>query len=142
MHKIVFKVFSNNNTYSNCLKELRKVGFVPLYFRRNNGIEEYVTIYNSNDINEIKEAIADFAYLISKQGKSGGYDFAKIYKIEDKYIGKIAGGSLGALLGFQFAGIPGLILGTLGGIFLGELFDIEYGQNLVGLVNWPIQLTS
>ncbi|BFH72443.1 hypothetical protein SJAV_03870 [Sulfurisphaera javensis] len=141
MYKVVFKVFSNNS-YINSLRELRKAGFIPIYFRRNNGIEEYTTLYNSNDINEIKEAIVDFAYLISKQGKSGGYDFAKIYKVEDKYIGKIAGGSLGALLGFQFAGIAGLILGTLGGIFLGELFDIEYGQTLVGLVNWPTQLVS
>ncbi|BAB67136.1 hypothetical protein [Sulfurisphaera tokodaii] len=141
MYKVIFKV-SSNGSFTNSLKELRKAGFIPIYFRRDNGVEEYTTLYNSNDINEVKEAIIDFAYLISKQGKNGGYDFAKIYKVEDKYIGKLAGGGLGALLGYQFGGIAGLILGTLGGIFLGELFDISYGQTLVGLINWPIQLTS
>lgn len=141
MYKVVFNVISNGRlNYS--INTLRKTGFIPIYFRRDNGKEEYVALYTSNDINEVKEAIVDFAYLLSKEGKSGSYDFAKIYKIDDKYLGKIAGGGLGALLGYQLAGIAGLILGVLGGLFLGELIDIELGQILVGVMGWPIQLAS
>jgi len=138
MYKVIFKVNSNGK-FTNSLKTLSKSGFIPIYFKRDRGIEEYTAVYRSNDINEVKEAIMDFAYLLSKEGKSGSYDFAKIYKIEDQYLGKVTGGSLGALLGYQLAGVAGLILGTLGGIFLGELLDIELGQTPVGLLAWPIQ---
>ena len=141
MHKVVFNVISNN-TYLSSLKELRKAGFIPIYFRRDNGKEQYIALYNSNDINEVKEAIYDFAYLISKQGKYGSYDFAKIYKIDDKYFGKVAGSGLGALLGYQFGGIPGLLLGVIGGMLLGELIDIQLGETIVGVMGWPIQLAS
>ena len=141
MHKVVFNVIGNN-TYLSSLKELKRAGFVPIYFKRDNGKEQYTALYNSNDINEVKEAITDFAYLISKQGKYGSYDFAKIYRIDDKYLGKAAGSGLGALLGYQFGGIPGLLLGVIGGILLGELVDIQLGETLVGVMNWPIQLVS
>ena len=141
MYKVIFNVISNY-TYSSSLRELRKAGFIPIYFRRDNGKEQYVALYSSDDINEVKEAISDFAYYISKQGKYGGYDFAKIYKINDKYIGKVAGSGLGALLGYQLGGIAGLLLGAIGGLLLGELLDIQLGETLVGVMGWPIQLFS
>ena len=141
MYKVIFKVYSNGK-FTNSLRTFSKVGFIPVYFRRNNGIEEYVTLYNTNDVNEVKEAIVDVAYLLSKEGKGGGFDFAKIYRVDDHYLGKIAGGSLGALLGYQLAGIAGLLLGVLGGLFLGELVDIELGQVPVGILAWPVQLSS
>ena len=141
MYKVIFNVISNS-TYSASIKELRKVGFIPIYFKRDNGKEQYVALYTTSDINEVKEAISDFAYLISKQGKYGSYDFAKIYRIDDKYLGKVAGSGLGALLGYQFAGILGLVLGAIGGMLLGELLDIQLGETLVGVMSWPIQLLS
>jgi hypothetical protein len=141
MFKVIFKLY-NNGKVTNSIRNFTKAGFIPIYFRRDGKMEEYVTLYNSNDINEVKEAIVDVAYLFSREGKYGGYDFAKIYKIDDKYWGKIAGSSLGAFLGYQLAGIAGMLLGLIGGILLGELVDIELGETLVGLMAWPIQLTS
>ncbi|BCU69167.1 hypothetical protein [Stygiolobus caldivivus] len=138
MYKVIFKVNSNGK-FTNSLKTISKAGFIPVYFKRDKGIEEYTALYRSSDINEVKEAILDVAYMLSREGKVGGYDFAKIYKIEEQYLGKAAGGSLGALLGYQFAGIAGLVLGVLGGIFLGELLDIELGQTPMGILAWPIQ---
>lgn len=140
MYKVIFNIFTNN--YQSSLKELKKAGFIPIYFKRDNGKEYYVALYTGNDINEVKEAIADFAYLISRQGKFGNYEFAKIYKVDDKYLGKVTGSSLGALLGYQLGGIPGLLLGVVGGILLGELIDIQLGETLIGVLAWPIQLTS
>jgi len=141
MYKVIFNVISTY-TYSSSLNELRKAGFIPIYFRRDKGKEQYVTLYISDDINEVKEAISDFAYFISKQGKYGSYDFAKIYKINDKYVGKAAGSGLGALLGYQLGGIAGLLLGAIGGLLLGELIDMQLGETLVGVMGWPIQLLS
>ncbi|AHC50630.1 hypothetical protein SUSAZ_00530 [Sulfolobus acidocaldarius SUSAZ] len=139
MYKVIFKLMSNRKS-PNSIRTFTKTGFIITYYRKNGNIEEYTTLYRTNDINELKEAITDLAYLLSKQGKYGTYDFARIYMIKDEYVGKIAGGGLGAALGYTLGGLGGLVLGTLGGILLGELVDVELGETFIGVIAWPIEL--
>ncbi|WP_338600357.1 hypothetical protein V6M85_11830 [Sulfolobus tengchongensis] len=139
MYKVIFKIRGGQGT---SFKELRQAGFIPIYFRKNKGEEYYVTLFKGKDLGEVKEAILDLSYYLSKNGKYGDYNFATIYQISDSYLGKMAGGALGALAGYYLGGIAGLLLGTIGGIFLGELVDIEMGEKLIGVLGWPISISK
>lgn len=138
MYKVIFRIKGNQG---NSFKELRQVGFIPIYFRKNGKDEYYVTLFRGKDLGEVKEAILDLSYYLSKNGKYGDFNFATIYEVGNSNLGKIAGGTLGALIGYYAGGIAGLILGTLGGIFLGELADIEMGEKLVGVLGWPMSIS-
>lgn len=138
MYKVIFKIDSNSQ--QNSASTLKKSGFIPIYFKKINGKEVYTALYRSNDLNELKEAIIDLAFLLVREGKKGGKDFVTIYSVDDKYIGKGVGSLLGAGLGLKLGGIPGMLLGFLGGIVLGELADIEMGEKLVGVWEWPTSI--
>ncbi|TRM75631.1 hypothetical protein DJ530_11870 [Sulfolobus sp. E1] len=135
MYKVIFKIRGGEGT---SLRELRQAGFIPLYFRRN-GIEEYyVALFKGKDIGELKEALFDLSYYLSKNRKYGMCDFATIYEVTNSSnLGKVIGGVTGSVLGYYLGGLGGLILGMLGGIFLGELADIQLGEKFVGVVGWP-----
>ncbi|BBG24087.1 hypothetical protein [Sulfuracidifex tepidarius] len=139
MYKVSFKV---QGSPGNLLKELKNSGFIPVYFRNNNGIENYVALIRSDDLNEVREAILDFALLAKRRGKFGGRDFATIFKVDDKLMGKAFGTTIGGLLGLKFAGIPGLLLGALGGLLAGEIMDVQLGEKVVGVEQWPVSLTG
>ncbi|MCI2414325.1 MAG: hypothetical protein MPF33_03600 [Candidatus Aramenus sp.] len=138
MYKLVVKV--NSGSPRSSLLTFKKAGFIPLYYRKDGNREVYTALYKSNDLNELKEALVDLAYLLSREGKTGGHDFAVVYQVQDKYLGKGIGGVLGAGIGWQLGGIGGMILGLLGGLILGELIDIEMGERLVGVWGWPISI--
>nr|WP_216604273.1 hypothetical protein [Acidianus sp. RZ1] len=126
------------NPATNSLASLKRADFIPLIRRSNGQIEYYIALYRGSNLPELKEAITDLAFLLSKEGKKGDKDFATIYAVEDKYIGKGLGGFLGAGIGYQIGGFAGLLLGFVGGILAGELADIIAGEKLVGVVEWPI----
>ncbi|MEM0015639.1 MAG: hypothetical protein QXY68_02510 [Saccharolobus sp.] len=138
MYKVIFKI---KGSQGNSFRELRQAGFIPIYFRRNQQEEYYVTLFRSNDLNEVKEAILDLSYYLSKNGKYGDYNFATVYEITNSNIGKVSGGALGALAGYYLGGLAGLVLGAIGGIFLGELVDIQMGEKLVGVLGWPMSIS-
>ncbi|MEM0131541.1 MAG: hypothetical protein QXN74_05600 [Saccharolobus sp.] len=135
MYKVIFKI---KGSQGNSFRELRQAGFIPIYFRRNQQEEYYVTLFRSNDLNEVKEAILDLSYYLSKNGKYGDYNFATVYEITNSNIGKVSGG---ALAGYYLRGLAGLVLGAIGGIFLGELVDIQMGEKLVGVLGWPMLIS-
>ncbi|MUN28214.1 hypothetical protein [Sulfuracidifex metallicus] len=139
MYKVSFKV---SESAGNLLQELKSSGFVPLYYRKDKGVENYVALIRSNDLNEVKDAILDFAILAKRRGRGGGRDFATIYKVNDQIMGKAFGSTLGGLLGLKLAGIPGLVLGALGGLLAGEILDVNLGDSIVGVEQWPISLTD
>ncbi len=139
MYKVSFKL---RESTGNLLGDLKNVGFIPIYFRKNNGVENYICLIRSNDLNEVREAILDFAVLAKRRGRVGGYDFATIFKTDDKLVGKAFGTTIGGLLGLKLAGVPGLILGALGGLVAGELVDVQMGEHIVGVEKWPVSLTG
>ncbi len=138
MYKIVVKVTGASPRSS--LLTFKKAGFIPIYYRKEGNREVYTALYKSNDLNELKEAVVDLAYLLSKEGKTGGHDFVTVYQVQDKYLGKGIGSLLGAGIGWQLGGIGGMVLGLLGGLILGELVDIEMGEKLIGVWGWPISI--
>ncbi|MEM0174143.1 MAG: hypothetical protein QXI16_06540, partial [Sulfolobaceae archaeon] len=101
--------------------------------------EYYLVLYNGN-LTELKESLADLAYSLSLEGKIGGKDYAIIYEVNDKYIGKMLGSGLGSLLGYSLLGTSGLILGLLGGLLIGELIDLELGEKFIGVMEWPMSV--
>lgn len=135
MYKVIFKVnkgFANNSSQS-----LRKIGFIPIYRKIQGDYDMYMTLFKGNNLAEVKEAISEAAFYFAKEGKFGRQDFATIYEVDDKYLGKGIGSLLGAGLGYKIAGLPGLILGLLGGVIIGELADITLGEKFVGVMEWP-----
>ncbi|AWR98249.1 hypothetical protein DFR86_05480 [Acidianus sulfidivorans JP7] len=117
---------------------LKSIGFIVLFKKIQGNEEYYTTIIKGNNLAEVKEAISEAAFYFEKQGKRGEKDFAKIFEVDDKYIGKTIGGLLGAGLGYNLGGIAGLILGALGGIIIGELADINMGEKYLGVMEWPM----
>ncbi len=138
MYKVSFKL---QGPPGNLFRELRNSGFIPVYFRNDRGLENYVALIKSDDINEVREAILDFAFLAKRRGKIGVRDFATIFKLDDKLMGKAFGTTIGGLLGLKFAGLPGLVLGALGGLLAGEIMDVQLGEKVVGVEQWPVSLT-
>ncbi|ARM75709.1 hypothetical protein [Acidianus manzaensis] len=136
MYKVIFKV--NANLREDSTKMLRRLGFIVIFKRTQQNQEYYTTLFKGNEISEVKEAISEASFYFEKQGKIGGSDFAKIYEIDDKYLGKTIGGLLGAGIGYNLGGIAGLILGALGGVIIGELADINMGEKYIGVMEWPM----
>ncbi|ACP38218.1 hypothetical protein [Saccharolobus islandicus] len=138
MYKVIFRI---KGGYGTSFRELRQANFTPIYFRKDKGEEYYITLFRGKDLSEVKEAILDLSYYLSKYGKYGDHNFATIYEVKNQNFGKVAGGALGALAGYYLGGLAGLFVGALGGIFLGELLDIEMGEKLVGVLGWPMSIS-
>ena len=139
MYKIVFKVTSPFRD-ARGLRAVKRAGFVPYMSKRNGDVEIYATLFKSNDMEELREALTEVAYFLGKEGRSGGQDFATVFKVNDSYLGKGVGGVLGATIGFKIGGLPGLFLGALGGLLFGEFLDIEMNESYVGVYPCPISI--
>jgi hypothetical protein len=139
MYKILVKVKGKGNP---SIRKLINHGFIPLFFKKyNNDVEYYIVLYRGSLV-ELKESLVDLAFELSKEGKVGGKDYAIIYEVNDKYIGKLTSGSIGSIIGYSIFGLTGLFLGLIGGLFLGELLDLELGEKYVGVVEWPMSVTT
>jgi len=134
MYKILIKVYSGSK--GNSLKTLIKHKFIPIYYNKKDNYEYYLVLYNGS-LTDLKESLADLAYSLSLEGKSGGRDYATIYEVNDKYVGKLLGSGVGSLLGYSLLGTGGLIIGLLSGLLLGEIIDLELGEKFIGVMEWP-----
>lgn len=139
MFKVIFRVTSERRDTAG-LAGIKRAGFIPCMSKRNGNEEIYATVYRTNDMEELREAITEAAFFLEKAGRKGGQNFATVFKVNDSYLGKGIGGVLGASLGLKLGGIPGLFIGALGGLLLGEVFDIELNETYAGVYTWPMSI--
>ncbi len=137
MYKVKIKVKAPPGS-PNSLGDLRKVGLIPVFFTRIGEFEVYEAFAPFKSLSDVKESLVDFAYLISKEGKSSDEKYAVIYEVKNAESGVTVGALLGALGGYALGHAIGAVLGGLVGAALGGIVTGILNERPVDVMAWPI----
>ena len=141
MYKVKIKVKSNNPR-DNSLGDISKVGLIPVFFTRIGEFEVYEAFAPMKTLADVKEALVDLAYLLSRKGKTSDDKYAIIYEVKNAEPGIIAGALLGALGGYLVGHTIGAALGGVLGAAVGGIVTGILNEKPLEVVSWPIGVKS